>query len=40
MVRRTTTTTPLERRKEVILAMDVEEQATSSRIVPTLIRVL
>ena len=40
MVRRTTTTTPLERRRELILATDVEERAISSRIALTLIRAL
>ena len=42
MVRRTTTTTPLERRTEMImiLAMDAEEWAISSRIALTLIRSL
>ena len=39
MVGRITIITPLERRR-MMPAMDVEEQATSSRIVPTLTRVL
>ena len=40
MERRTKTIIPRVRRREVMLAMDVEEQATLSRTVPTLTRVL